>query len=111
MSWSFSNSNKFPEKGEYIEKLIPNTIDEVISYAGSIEFRFRSYTDQRGFTYPIPGLRTNKRVQYKIEAKDDLPFKAGDIIRFGLNDQRRYIITSIEYGVSNESEYIFRSQA
>lgn len=111
--WDFITSSEFPETGEYIEKLIPATIDESITFAGSIEFKFRVHTDQRGFTYPIPGLRTNKKVQYRIESKGELPFKAGDIIRFGLSDQRRYTITGIDFIVDtrNNEEYVMKSIA
>jgi len=109
--WDYSTSVQFPEKAEYIEKLIPNLIDELITYSGSIEFTFRAHTDNRGHAYPIPGLRTNKRISYKIETKASLPFKPGDIIRFGLSDTKRYTITNIEYSVLNENEYIFRNQS
>jgi hypothetical protein len=109
--WNFSTSNQFPEIAEYIEKLIPNSIDEPITSAGSIQYAFRAHTDNRGFAQPLPGLRTNKRIQYKIETKADLPFKAGDIVRFELNDSMRYTITNIEYGILNENEYIFVNQA
>lgn len=111
--WDFITSSEFPETGEYIEKLIPEKIDDQITYAGSIEFKFRTHTDQRGFSYPIPGLRTNKRTQYRIETKGELPYKSGDIIRFGLSDLRRYTIISIDYVIDgrNEEEYITKTSA
>jgi len=111
--WDFISSSEFPETAEYIEKLIPDTIDGMITFSGSIEFKFRVHTDQRGYTYPIPGMRTNKRLQYLIETKGELPFKSGDIVRFGLADTRRYTITSIDYIVDsrNEEEYVLKSLA
>jgi len=111
--WDFIASTQFPETGEYLERLIPDTLDESITFAGSIEFKFRTHTDERGFVFPIPGLRTNKRTTYKIECKEELPFKSGDEIRFGKNDRRKYTITKIEFKVDkrNEEEYIFKSQS
>jgi len=111
--WDFITSSEFPETGEYIERLIPAIIDDAITYAGSISFKFRVHTDERGYSYPIPGLRTNKRVMYKIETKGQLPYKAGDIIRFGVSDSRRYTIISVDYLVDsrNNEEYVMKSIA
>ena len=52
--WDFIASIEFPETAEYIEKLIPENIDDPIEYAGSIEFKFRHHTDSSGYTFPIP---------------------------------------------------------
>ena len=58
-------------------------------------------------------MRTNKNTQYRIESKGELPFKAGDIIRFGLSDQRRYTVTGIDFIVDtrNNEEYVMKSIA
>lgn len=94
-----------PETAEYIEKLIPELIDDAITYAGSIEFRFRQHTDVRGYTYPIPGIKADKQNSYFIETNYDLPLKAGDIIRFGRSDKMRYEIKSIAYTSDNDKNY------
>jgi len=110
--FDFISSIEFPETAEYIEKLIPDDIDTPITFAGSIQFKFRTQEDIRGMRYPIPGLRTNKRVSYVIETKSEMPFKAGDILRFGLSDFARYTIKDVSYGIDkrNEEEYQFTNQ-
>lgn len=90
-----NRSAKQPETAEYIEKLIPRKLEDSIQYAGSINFRFALYTNEKGYTYPIPGVKTDQSTQYKIKSNSQLPFKAGDIIRFGVDDRRRYTIQSI----------------
>ena len=110
--WDFITSSEFPETGEYIEKI--NTRENRRSNYLCREFNLNlEHTDQRGFSYPIPGLRTNKRTQYRIETKGELPYKSGDIIRFGLSDLRRYTIISIDYVIDgrNEEEYITKTSA
>lgn len=96
-----SNSNSRPtnqpETAEYIEKLIPELITGTVTWAGSIEFRFRQHTDVRGYMFPIPGVKTDKQQSYMIETNYDIPLKAGDIIRFGRSDYMRYEVKSISY--------------
>jgi hypothetical protein len=110
--FDFISASQFPEKAEYIEKLIPENIEDIITYSGSIDFKFRLHTDETGYKFPIPGLRTDKKHIYKIETKSALPFKSGDIIRFEGNDKSRFIVTNIEYKIDkrNEEEYQFISQ-
>jgi hypothetical protein len=110
--FDFITSINFPEKAEYIEKMIPQNVENPITFAGSIEFNFRMQKDERGFDFPIPGIRTDRRIAYRIETKSELPFKAGDKIRFDLDDKRKFVITNIEYKIDkrNEEEYQFVSR-
>lgn len=110
--FDFITSVEFPETAEYIEKLIPESVDTAITYAGSVQFKFRQHTDSTGFEFPIPGLRTQRKVLYKIETKTELPFKSGDIIRLELDDKKKYQIVNIEYKIDkrNEQEYQFANQ-
>ena len=94
-----------PETGEYIQRLIPETTDLPITYSASIEFRFRQHTDVRGYQFPVPGVKTDLQVTYMIESNYDLPFKAGDIIRFGRKDTNRYTIQSISYTSAEDKNY------
>ena len=104
--FSYSEVYKYPENAEYLERLIPETMDDAITYEGAAVFKFRMHTTNDGYTYPIPGLKTNKKIIYKIEAIRDFPFKAGDIIRFEGNDRKKYTITSVEFYISNEDIYV-----
>jgi len=109
--WDFLTSTRFPEKAEYIEKLIPDLITDPISFGTAIYFAFRVHTDSKGYKDALPGIRTNKKISYKIETSAELPFKAGDIIRFNGSNFKKYTITSIDNDVANDSEYIFRNQS
>lgn len=100
-----SRPKKLPETAEYIEKLVPENRDDTITYAGSIEFRFAQHSNSKGFTYPIPGIRTEQRLEYKIRSNEKLPFKAGDIIRFGNTDRRRYTVIAINYDGDDADTY------
>jgi hypothetical protein len=93
----YNRPNKQPETAEYIEKMISPTLDEPNTYSGSVEFRFRQHTTSTGYKSPIPGLRQNSNIEYKIETNSNLPFKAGDIIRFGVDDNRKYQIKRVDY--------------
>lgn len=90
-----TRTNKQPESAEYIERLIPKKLEDTIQYSGSITFQFALYTNERGYTFPIPGVKTDQLVQYQIKSSAQLPFKAGDIIRFGRDDRRRYTVKTI----------------
>jgi hypothetical protein len=107
--WSRANSIKYPELAEYFEKIVPEDVNLPTTLGPAISFRFRVYTDAKGFTYPIPGLRTNRNITYKIEVKDDLPFKAGDKVKFDKNDRNKFTIQNIEYSYENEAEYSTRN--
>lgn len=100
-----TRTSKQPETAEYIEKMIPRTLDESIQYAGSIEFNFAQYVNERGFRYPVPGVKTRQIIQYQIRTNASLPFKAGDIIRFDRDDRRRYTITSVATSTSEDKNY------
>jgi hypothetical protein len=110
--FDYITSIEFPETAEYIEKIIPDTVDEVITYAGAIDFKFRQHKNVDGFRFPIPGLRTQKKYNYKIETKSELSFKSGDMIRFDSDDRKKYVVTNIEYQIDkrNEQEYQFTNQ-
>lgn len=96
---------KQPEKAEYIERLIPRKLEDQIQYAGSINFQFAQHTNENGYSFPIPGIKTDKTTQYKIQTNASLPFKAGDIIRFGLDDRKRYTILSIATSTLDDKNY------
>jgi hypothetical protein len=104
-SRSNSRPTNQPETAEYIEKLIPESIDDPITYSASIEFRFRQHKDVRGYVYSIPGVKTDKQTSYFIESNYNLPFKAGDIIRFGRSDNMRYEIKSISFTSDKTKNY------
>lgn len=110
--FDFITSTEYPETAEYIEKMIPPAVDEPVTYAGAIKFKFRVKSDSQGNMYVVPGLRTSKRIDYEIETKSPLSFKPGDIIRFESNDLARYTINQVNYGVDNrnEEEYQFINQ-
>jgi len=110
--FDFISSTQFPEKSEYMERLIADTIDEPNTMAGSIPFKFRQHVDENGYVFPIPGLRTQKKTYYKIETKAELPFKSGDVVRFNLNSKQQYTITGFEYRIDkrNEEEYQLTNQ-
>jgi len=101
-----TRSAKQPESAEYIERLIPRFLEDSIQYAGSINFQFAQHTNEKGYTFPIPGVKTDQLTQYKIRSNASLPFKAGDIIRFGTDDKKRYTVLSI--GIITESNKNYR---
>ena len=94
-----------PETGEYIQRLIPEHRGDPYQWAGSIEFDFRQHTSSRGFKYPVPGIKRVQTDVYKIETNSELPFVAGDVIRFGRDDKRRWTIDNIEYSTSGDKNY------
>lgn len=94
-----------PETAEYIQKMIPRNLDSAISYAGSVEFSFRLHTNEKGYQFPVPGIKTAQIISYKIESNSDLPFKPGDILRFDRDDRRRYTIDSIGESASQDKNY------
>jgi len=96
---------KQPETAEYIERMIPRLLEDSIQFAGSINFQFAQHTNEKGYTFPIPGLKTDQVTQYKIQSNADLPFKAGDIIRFSRDDRRRYTILSIATSTIEDRNY------
>jgi len=96
---------KQPETAEYIERMIPRLLEDSIQFSGSINFQFAQHTNERGYTFPIPGLKTDQTTQYKIQSNADLPFKAGDIIRFNRDDRRRYTILSIGISTLEDKNY------
>lgn len=96
-----------PELGEYIQKLIPRKLEDEVRWAGSIEFNFAQFINEKGYVFPIPGLKTNETITYKIKTNADLDFKAGDIIRFGRDDRRRWTIQSVD--ISTEDKNYRRS--
>lgn len=100
-----TRSAKQPEMAEYIEKLIPRLLTEQIEYAGSINFQFAQHTNEKGYTFPIPGVKVDKFTQYKIQSNAPLPFKAGDIIRFDRDDKRNYTIASISVSTESDKNY------
>ena len=105
MSNRDTRASKQPETAEYIERLIPRKLEEQIQYSGSINFNFAQHTNEKGYSYPIPGVKTDKFTQYKIQSSAQLPFKAGDIIRFGTDDRKRYTITSIATSTDSDKNY------
>lgn len=110
--FDYITSVEFPETAEYIEKEVPVTVDDSITYAGAIDFKFRPHADSRGNVYPIPGLRTKKNTTYLIETKSEISFKAGDILRFSQSNLAKYTVKSVDYFVDkrNEQEYQFTNQ-
>ena len=96
---------KQPETAEYIEKLIPAHLEDPVQFAGSINFQFAQHTNDKGFTFPIPGLKTDQVTEYKLQSNAALPFKAGDIIRFDRDDKRRYTIRSISIIPGSDKNY------
>ena len=94
---------KQPETAEYIERMIPRTLEESIQFAGSINFNFAQHTNEKGYSFPIPGVKTDKFTQYKIQSNAQLPFKAGDIVRFNRDDKRRYTILSISTSTDDKN--------
>lgn len=96
---------KQPETAEYIQKLIPEKLEDSIEYAGSIEFRFRQHTSEKGYVFPIPGVKTAQSISFKIESNTSLPLVAGDIIRFGRSDYRRWTIQSISFTSDKDENY------
>jgi len=104
-SRSNTRPTKQPETAEYIEKLIPEHLEDNVSYAGSIEFRFRQHTSEKGFVFAIPGVKTSQNISFKIESNTSLPVKAGDIIRFGRSDFRRWTVESIAYTSDKDENY------
>ncbi len=100
-----TRTSKQPESAEYIERLIPRKLEDPIQFAGSINFQFSQHTNEKGYSYPIPGVKTDKQIQYKIQSNAPLPFKAGDIIRFGGDDKRRYTISTVATSTQNDKNY------
>lgn len=94
-----------PETAEYIQKIIPSTLDQSITYAGSIEFNFAQHTNEKGYVFPIPGVKTNQQLTYKIQSNAPLPFSAGDIIRFDRDDKRRYTIDTVSTSALEDNNY------
>ena len=90
-----TRASKQPETAEYIERMIPKHLEDSIQYAGSINFQFAQYVNEKGYTFPIPGVKTDQLIQYKIKSNSSLPLKAGDIIRFNMDDKKRYTIKTI----------------
>ena len=101
-----TRASKQPETAEYIERMIPKHLEDSIQYAGSINFQFAQHTNERGYTFPIPGVKTDQLTQYKIRSNAALPLKAGDIIRFDRDDRKRYTVLSI--GIITESNANYR---
>jgi hypothetical protein len=104
-----------PETAEYLEYLPPETLDDAEDAysAGYTEFRFSQFTDDKGFTFPLPGLKTTQRTSFIISTSSDLPFKPGDIIRFNGNDRQKYKISSISFDRQNEryrAAFLFQPQ-
>lgn len=100
-----NRSVKQPETAEYIERLIPKRLEDSIRYSGSISFKFAQHTNESGYTFPIPGVKTDLKTQYKIQSNAQLPFKAGDIIRFNTDDKKRYTVTSIAVSTMSDKNY------
>lgn len=96
---------KQPETAEYIERMIPKHLEDSIQYAGSINFQFAQHTNEKGYTFPIPGVKTDQLTQYKIQSNAALPFKAGDIVRFGRDDRKRYTVLSIAIITESNKNY------
>lgn len=96
---------KQPETGEYIEKLIPRKLEDQIKYSGSISFNFSQHTNEKGYVFPIPGVKTNQLIAYKIQSNASLPIKAGDIIRFDRDDRKRYTVTSVANKTEADKNY------
>lgn len=96
---------KQPETGEYIQKMIPRHLEDSIQYAGSINFQFAQHTNEKGYVFPIPGVKTDKLIEYKIKSNASLPMKAGDIIRFDRDDRKRYTVKTISTSTVDDKNY------
>lgn len=104
-SRSNTRPTKQPETAEYIEKLIPDYLEDSVTWAGSIEFRFKQHTNEKGYKFPIPGIKTSQNLMFKIQSNTSLPVKAGDIIRFGRSDFRRWTIDNIAFTSDEDENY------
>jgi len=102
---SNTRPTKQPETAEYIEKLIPEKLEDDIEYAASIEFRFKQHTNEKGYKFPIPGIKTSQSLSFKIQSNTSLPVKAGDILRFGRSDFRRWTIQAISFTSEQDENY------
>jgi hypothetical protein len=97
---------------EYLEYLVPTSSEEPGTYAdGYIEFRYSEFVNEKGYFYPITGLKTRQKT-LTIETTSDLPFKPEDKVRFNGDPKQIYKIESIVYQSEERKKrtnYLFKN--
>jgi hypothetical protein len=97
---------------EYLEYQVPTNSEEPGTYSeGYIEFRYTEFVNEKGYVYPITGLKTRQKT-LTIETTSDLPFKPEDRVRFNQDPKQVYKIESIAYQSEERKKrtnYLFKN--
>jgi len=113
MAYSIFNSYEDQlSVAEYLEYFIPVSDGETSSYAdGYIEFRYSEFVNEKGYFYPITGLKTRQKT-LTIETTSDLPFKPEDRVRFNGDPKQVYKIESVAYqteDIKRRTSFLFKN--
>jgi hypothetical protein len=113
MAYSIFNSYEDQlSVAEYLEYFVPVSDGDTSSYAdGYIEFRYSEFVNEKGYFYPITGLKTRQKT-LTIETTSDLPFKPEDRVRFNGDPKQVYKIESVAYqteDIKKRTSFLFKN--